>query len=201
MDRRRCTRSSCPSRLPRSHPWSWQSRMGRWWYHQNKQQSRWTPASILSRSPPPRSPSYQDCEDSCQGGLVRWGYLWLSRWTQNGFPPLTFTATAICRAKWGVLWLPESGSSRWLGSTSHVNVTLAAAAVTSASLSVNEVLVEAILGSSRCDTDVARCWGQRWTFWTRLKVKSPIWISTQYQRLPWIHCSSLLIFAHVEVLV
>ena len=44
-------------------------------------------------------------------------------------------------------WLPESGSSGRVGSTDHVNVTLATAAVGSASIVVNEVLQVAVQGS------------------------------------------------------
>ena len=78
-------------------------------------------------------------------------------------------------------WLPESGSSGRVGSTSHVNVTLAAAAVEHKwrllSATFGTIVIVAILDSSRCDTRVARCWRQRRTFnWTRLKGKSPIGI-------------------------
>ena len=56
-------------------------------------------------------------------------------------------------------------------STSYLgfNVTLAAAAFGNKwrllSATIARVIV-AILGSSRCDTKVARCWRQRRTFWT-----------------------------------
>ena len=43
--------------------------------------------------------------------------------------------------------LPESGSSGRVGSTSHVNVTLAAAAAASASVVVKEVGIVAVQGS------------------------------------------------------
>ena len=39
--------------------------------------------------------------------------------------------------------------------------------------------IVAILGSSRWDTKVARCWRHWRTFWKRLKVKSPIGISDE----------------------
>ena len=45
-------------------------------------------------------------------------------------------------------WLPESGSSGRVGSTSHVNVTLAAAAVASKSIVASDILVVAVQGSS-----------------------------------------------------
>ena len=66
-------------------------------------------------------------------------------------------------------WLPESGSSGRVGSTSYLfNVTLATAAVEhklrllSATVAI---VIVAILSSSRWDTEVARCWRQRRTFW------------------------------------
>ena len=164
----RSSRSCCPSRLSRPHPWSWQSHPDRWIPIQ--QQSGWTPASISSHSPLLWSASCRGCQDRGQGGLVRWRHLWLSRWTQNDFPPLTFTATASNRAKWGVHWLPESGSSGRVGSTSYwVNVTLATAAVgnkwrlLSATI---DIVIVAILGSIRCNTEMARSWRQRRTIWT-----------------------------------
>ena len=63
-------------------------------------------------------------------------------------------------------WLPESGSSGRVGSTSHVNVTLATAAVEHKwrllSATKATIVIVAILSSS---TKVARCWRQRRTFW------------------------------------
>ncbi len=195
MDLLRSSRSCCPSRLSRPHLWSWQSRMCRcWYYHKPKQQSGWTPASISSHSPLLWFRSCPCCEGSRQGGLVRQPHLQFSRWTQNYFSTLTFTATAFCRAKWGVHWLPESGSSGRVGSTSHVNVTLAAAAFGNKwrllSATNATIVIAAVLGSSRCDTKEVRCWRHWRTFWKRLKVKSPIGISdktalTQLQIVLW----------------
>merc|ERR1719458_500530 len=81
---------------------------------------------------------------------------------------ITFTATAFCRAKWGVHWLPESGSSGRVGSTSHVNVTLATAAVGSASIVANEVLVVAVQGTRELSAGLAssgRSWGRADRTW------------------------------------
>ena len=59
--------------------------------------------------------------------------------------------------------MPESGSSGRVGSTSHVNVTLPTAAVGSASMVVNEVLVVAVQGSRELSAGLARSgddWGR-----------------------------------------
>ena len=76
-------------------------------------------------------------------------------------------------------WLPESGSSGRVGSTSHVKVTLPTAAVGSASVVVNEVLVVAVqfsresAGLARSGDDEGRAertWivNYIWTFSRRL---------------------------------
>ena len=67
-------------------------------------------------------------------------------------------------------WLPESGSSGRVGSTSHVNVTLATAAVDSASIVVNEVLVVAVQGSRELVAGLPRSgrdWGRAKRPWGR----------------------------------
>ena len=64
--------------------------------------------------------------------------------------------------------MPESGSSGRVGSTSHVNVTLAAAAVASQSVVVNEVLVVAVQGSRELRAGLARSgrdWGRADRTW------------------------------------
>ena len=74
-------------------------------------------------------------------------------------------------------WLPESESRGRVVSTGYFgfNITLSAAAfgnkwrLLSATIAI---VIVAILGSSRCDTKVARCWRQKRAFW--LKVKSEI---------------------------
>ena len=160
MDLQRSRRSCCPSRLSRPHPWSWQSRMSSDWYnHKYQQKSGWTQASISSHSQLLLYASCQGCEDRVQGGLLSWRHLWLSRWAKNYFSPLTFTATAFCRAK---CRLPESSSSGRVGDTRKCEVlrTMVAAAMFG---------IVAILGSSRWYTKVARFWRQRRTFiWRRL---------------------------------
>ena len=59
-------------------------------------------------------------------------------------PPLTSAATALCRAKCWMHWLPKSGSGGQVRSTSHVNVTPAAAALASVSMVVDEDLVRTV---------------------------------------------------------
>ena len=66
--------------------------------------------------------------------------------------------------------LPKSRSSVRVEGTSHVSVTLAAAAVGNKWILLSatiDIVIVAILGSSRCNTDMARCWRQRRTIiWT-----------------------------------
>ena len=140
---------------------------------------RWpVPAPLVS------SRSSPDWVGSCQGSLVRWQYLWQGvfeekenvghfspplkialpsshSWKRERTmlsPPLTFAATACCRAK---CWLPESSSSGWVRSTWECEAlrTLATATMISS--------IVAIQGSRRCNAEVA-WWGrQRRTFWLK----------------------------------
>ena len=74
--------------------------------------------------------------------------------------PLTFAATAFCRAK---CRLPDSSSSDGVRDTREGEVvsTIATAAMVGS--------VMAILGSNRWNTNVSRRWRQRRTIWLEMK--------------------------------
>ena len=70
MDLLRSSRSSCPSRLSRLHPWFWQSHMDRWWCcHSPEHQSGWTATAVLSHSPLLLFLSSSGCLSSCHQGI------------------------------------------------------------------------------------------------------------------------------------
>ena len=79
--------------------------------------------------------------------------------------PLTFAATAFCRAK---CWLPDSSSS------GRVRDTRECEAVWTIATAATVGCVMAILGSNRWNTNAIRVGRQRRTFW--LEMKSTITI-------------------------
>ena len=60
-----------------------------------------------------------------------------------------------------MFWLPDSCTVGRARSTGHVDVTLAAAAVASESVAINEVLVVAVQGSRELNAGLARS-GRNW---------------------------------------
>ena len=81
LDLRR-SRSSCPSRLSRPHPWSWHNGTDRWWYHRKFElQNRWSSTSIPSQPPLVLSVSSHGWWGICRDSLVSLLHLWMGeRW-------------------------------------------------------------------------------------------------------------------------